>query len=505
MCIANHVQSMLVTAHTCASAQAWTPQAGLTEGFDRPSGANNASGQSIAGSYQLQAASGASGAKRSTAGGNADVGNTHILALRHQIPNTAPTVSLTSPANGASFIAPASITLAANAADTDGTIQKVEFFQGATLLNTDNTAPYSFDWTSVPAGSYALTAKATDNAGGVTTSAVVNISVVANNAPSVTLTAPANGASYTAPASITLAANASDTDGSIAQVEFFQGATLLNTDTVAPYSFDWTNVAAGTYTLTARANDNLGSTTTSAGINITVTAAPTLYYIHPDHLNTPRVITNQAQQIVWRWDNDDPFGGNMANENPSGLGVFTCNLRFPGQYFDRETNMHYNYFRDYSPEIGRYIESDPIGLDGGINTYAYVGGDPVSFVDPLGLKIWQQGGNSWTNVPTGPGWVPWNGWNGGQGSSPQPSSSSASSCTVGGNSNGAIGDPGGGANLVVAGTPGNNQAQNAQVKAVVRILGLTPGQRQQLHREISGQNYGFQEILRIGQEIKAGQ
>jgi RHS repeat-associated protein len=109
------------------------------------------------------------------------------------------------------------------------------------------------------------------------------------------------------------------------------------------------------------------------------------FYIHPDHLNTPRVITNQAQQIVWRWDNDDPFGGNMTNENPSGLGVFTCNLRFPGQYFDRETNMHYKYFRDYSPEIGQYVESDPIGLRGGLNTYAYVSGNPIRFADLFGL------------------------------------------------------------------------------------------------------------------------
>jgi RHS repeat-associated protein len=120
-------------------------------------------------------------------------------------------------------------------------------------------------------------------------------------------------------------------------------------------------------------------------VNITVTPAPSLYYIHPDHPNTPRVITNQAQQIVWRWDNDDPFGGNIANENPSGLGVFTCNLRFPGQYFDRETNMHYNYFRDYSPEIGRYIESDPLGLMDGVNTFAYVRNSPLMYVDPTGL------------------------------------------------------------------------------------------------------------------------
>jgi RHS repeat-associated protein len=89
--------------------------------------------------------------------------------------------------------------------------------------------------------------------------------------------------------------------------------------------------------------------------------------------------------VVWRWDNLDPFGANLPNENPSGLGNFTCNLRLPGQYFDRETKLHYNYFRDYDPGIGRYVESDPIGLSGGINTYGYVGGNPISRSDPSGL------------------------------------------------------------------------------------------------------------------------
>ncbi|MDP2325457.1 MAG: RHS repeat-associated core domain-containing protein [Gammaproteobacteria bacterium] len=110
-----------------------------------------------------------------------------------------------------------------------------------------------------------------------------------------------------------------------------------------------------------------------------------LYYIHTDHLDTPRLIANQTPATVWRWDNDDPFGGNMANENPSGLGAFEFNLRFPGQYFDKETNQHYNYFRDYSPEIGRSIESDPIGMVGGLNTYGYVKSDPLSRKDPKGL------------------------------------------------------------------------------------------------------------------------
>jgi RHS repeat-associated protein len=120
-----------------------------------------------------------------------------------------------------------------------------------------------------------------------------------------------------------------------------------------------------------------------------------VYYVHNDHLNTPRAITNQAGQTVWSWDNTDPFGANAPNENPGGLGTFTCNLRLPGQYFDKETGLHYNYFRDYDPSIGRYIQSDPIGLKGGLNTYAYVNGSPLSLVDAMGLQS-SQGSNGRT-------------------------------------------------------------------------------------------------------------
>jgi RHS repeat-associated protein len=81
---------------------------------------------------------------------------------------------------------------------------------------------------------------------------------------------------------------------------------------------------------------------------------------------------------VWQWDHD-PFGNGLPT------GTFSYNLRFPGQFYDRNTRLHYNYFRDYDPRTGRYIESDPIGLGGGINTYHYVGGNPLRNIDPKGL------------------------------------------------------------------------------------------------------------------------
>lgn len=112
----------------------------------------------------------------------------------------------------------------------------------------------------------------------------------------------------------------------------------------------------------------------------------TVYNIYPDHLGTPRLITNAANTAIWKWEGE-PFGSAPANEDPDGDGVrFSYSLRFPGQYFDAETGLHYNYFRDYEPHTGRYIESDPIGLGGGLNTFAYVNGNPVVRLDLFGLK-----------------------------------------------------------------------------------------------------------------------
>jgi len=114
---------------------------------------------------------------------------------------------------------------------------------------------------------------------------------------------------------------------------------------------------------------------------------PDIYYIHADHLGTPRKITRPGDnKVVWTWESE-AFGASLPDQNPSGLGNFVFNLRFPGQYYDQETGLFYNGFRDYDPATGRYSESDPIGLAGGINTYAYVEGNPVNAIDPLGLEI----------------------------------------------------------------------------------------------------------------------
>jgi GH35 family endo-1,4-beta-xylanase len=185
--------------------------------------------------------------------------------------NLLPTVSITAPASGATFTAPASITITATASDADGTITKVEFFNGNTLIGTSTASPYSFTWTGVAIGSYTITAVATDNIGtSVTSSAIIvtvnPVVVPTNQLPVVTFTTTTSGTE------VIIDATATDHDGTISLVEYLDGNILIGTSTTEPYTFTWTNVSPGTHVVTVRVTDNNGGVTTSSPATLTVTA-----------------------------------------------------------------------------------------------------------------------------------------------------------------------------------------------------------------------------------------
>jgi RHS repeat-associated protein len=129
-------------------------------------------------------------------------------------------------------------------------------------------------------------------------------------------------------------------------------------------------VLLGTFNLTAAASKVTlvpsadGIVAADAVKAVNTSEASRIFFVHADHLNAPRVVLDSGNRLRWRWISD-PFGQLPPEENPANLGAFPLNLRFPGQLFDRESNLHYNYFRDYNPQTGRYIQSDPIGLAGG--------------------------------------------------------------------------------------------------------------------------------------------
>jgi GH18 family chitinase/chitodextrinase len=294
----------------------------------------------------------------------------------------APVVSITSPAGGASFSAPAAVTINASASDADGSITKVEFYNGGTKLGEDNSSPYSFSWTNVAAGTYNLTAKATDNSAKTTTSSVVSVTVTGvgggtcdgiaawsasavytnglqvvynsklytaqwwtsneqpdthtgsgqvwlyvrdcgggtnpnNQSPAVSITSPAGGASFAAPASVNITASATDADGTVAKVEYYSAGAKIGEATSSPFSYTWGGVAAGTYSLTAKATDNGGATTTSGTVNITVTgntgtgncAGVAAYAVYP-------AIYNVGDKVVYNGYLYESLASSLYNVTP---------------------------------------------------------------------------------------------------------------------------------------------------------------------------------------------
>lgn len=202
--------------------------------------------------------------------------------------NTSPVVSITSPAANTNYKTGTTINMSAAASDANGSISKVEFYRGTTLLKTEYNAPYTYSWRNVPAGDYTLTAKATDNSGHVATSKGVSVSVTSSSSsssPVVSLIDPQQNDSYNSGTTIKIAAKAADADGSISKVEFYKGTTLLNIQKKYPYGYYWQNVPPGTYTFTAKATDNSGHVTTSAAVSVTVTSSsnPTVNITSPSN------------------------------------------------------------------------------------------------------------------------------------------------------------------------------------------------------------------------------
>jgi cytochrome c peroxidase len=230
--------------------------------------------------------------------GNTSLRLAEVEVFGSVVTNFPPEVSLLSPGNGATFTGPLSLNLTASAFDPESSLARVEFFAGTTKLGEDTTAPYSFGWNNAPVGSHTLTARAFDTAGLSATSTPVNITInpppVVNNPPTVSFTAPVNGATFVAPAGVSFTISATDPDNNLARVEFYNGATKLAERTTAPFTFNANDLGAGTYSFRARAIDAAG--------------------LFTEATRTVRVLTRQLQSLK-----------NVPVPEPSQLAAFVKN------------------------------------------------------------------------------------------------------------------------------------------------------------------------------------
>ncbi len=188
-------------------------------------------------------------------------------------PFLKPVVSLTTPAFGVSYTAPAAISLAAGVSANGHSITKVQFYRGTTLLGEDSTAPYAFSWNNVIAGSYALKARVLYDFGSILDSSLVNVNVT-NPLPKVALNAPSNGSSYLAPAVVNLSASVTANGHSITKVQFYNGTNLIGEKGVSPYSVSWSNAVAGSYALRARTVYDGSRFVDSLVVNVGITSPP---------------------------------------------------------------------------------------------------------------------------------------------------------------------------------------------------------------------------------------
>jgi hypothetical protein len=190
------------------------------------------------------------------------------VLFREVSSNNAPSVTLSS--NTLTGTAPANFVLTSNASDNDGTINKIELYINNVLTTQSTSSPLVYNWNNVAVGTYNVFTKAYDDNNATSSSTPLTIKVAVNQNPTITITSPTNNSKFEEPASIAIAANANDIDGSISKVEFYNGSVLLGSDLSAPYNFNWSGVGAGNYIITAKVYDNLNAVQTSAPINITI-------------------------------------------------------------------------------------------------------------------------------------------------------------------------------------------------------------------------------------------
>jgi len=192
------------------------------------------------------------------------------------IPNQPPTISISSPSKNSSFISPPTIIIDAIAFDPDGTVTKVEFFNGNNKNGEVISLPYSFTWKDVNEGTYSVTATATDNSKAIASSAAITVIVNdvitgINQPPSINISSPGNNSSFQGPVTITLEVETSDIDGSIRKVEYFNRTSKIGESLTPPYSYSINCTSGGTYEITAVATDNLDGVTTSLPVVFEVT------------------------------------------------------------------------------------------------------------------------------------------------------------------------------------------------------------------------------------------
>lgn len=246
-------------------------------------------------------------------------------------------VSITEPAVNKIFSQHATITIKANATQGEEPISKVEFFNEATLLGESILAPFSFTWKDVPVGTYQLSARVTDQGGTIRSSAMISIEVLVSLPPEVSITSPENNQFIPENSNIEITAAATDSDGSISKVEFFNGTEKIGEATAAPYSFNWQNIPQGDYILSAKATDDTGITTLSSPVALFVNGQEG-QITYTENFNDALAQYWQSSGGIWKVE-DNQY------HVTSGDGIYTA-------LYEASTFYNFTYSAKIKPEWG---------------------------------------------------------------------------------------------------------------------------------------------------------